>query len=291
MMENTSVFTPKLTADGSFTFFCAEIGESFHSIQGAKEEAQLKFVEPCQIAHKAQKPLLRLLDVCYGLGYNTAAALEVIWANNPSCRVELVALELDPAVPRAAIAHNLLSSSPPPIPQLLEVLATSLQVETDRFHAQLLLGDARTTIQQLHQSNFQADAIFLDPFSPPRCPQLWTVEFLHHVASCCATDGRLATYSCAASVRSSLIAAGLKIGPTLQVGGRQPGTVASFTATDLPILSERSQEHLQTRAAVPYRDPQLCDPAHVILQRRQIEQQASSLEPSSHWHKRWLTAR
>lgn len=291
MMENTSVFTPKLTADGSFTFFCAEIGESFHSIQGAKEEAQLKFVEPCQIAHKAQKPLLRLLDVCYGLGYNTAAALEVIWANNPSCRVELVALELDPAVPRAAIAHNLLSSSPPPIPQLLEVLATSLQVETDRFHAQLLLGDARTTIQQLHQSNFQADAIFLDPFSPPRCPQLWTVEFLHHVASCCATDGRLATYSCAASVRSSLIAAGLKIGPTLQVGGRQPGTVASFTATDLPILSERSQEHLQTRAAVPYRDPQLCDPAHVILQRRQIEQQASSLEPSSHWHKRWSTSR
>ncbi|HEY9739421.1 MAG TPA: MnmC family methyltransferase [Coleofasciculaceae cyanobacterium] len=291
MMEDTSVFTPQLTADGSFTFFCAEIGESFHSVQGAKEEAQLKFVEPCQIAQKAQKPILRLLDVCYGLGYNTAAALEVIWANNPSCRVELVALELDPAVPRAAIAHNLLSSSPPPIPQLLEVLATSLQVETDRFHAQLLLGDARTTIQQLHQSNFQADAIFLDPFSPPRCPQLWTVEFLHHVASCCATDGRLATYSCAASVRSALIAAGLKIGPTLQVGGRQPGTVASFTATDLPILSERSQEHLQTRAAVPYRDPQLCDPAHVILQRRQIEQQASSLEPSSHWHKRWLTSR
>ncbi len=290
-MEDISVFTPKLTADGSFTFFCAEIGESFHSVQGAKEEAQLKFVEPCQIAQKAQKPILRLLDVCYGLGYNTAAALEVIWANNPSCRVELVALELDPAVPRAAIAHNLLSSSPPPIPQLLEVLARSLQVETDRFHAQLLLGDARTTIQQLHQSNFQADAIFLDPFSPPRCPQLWTVEFLHHVASCCATDGRLATYSCAASVRSALIAAGLKIGPTLQVGGRQPGTVASFTATDLPILSERSQEHLQTRAAVPYRDPQLCDPAHVILQRRQIEQQASSLEPSSHWHKRWLTAR
>lgn len=291
MTENPSVFTPKLTADGSFTFFCAEIGESFHSVQGAKEEAQLKFVEPCQIAQKAQKPILRLLDVCYGLGYNTAAALEVIWANNPSCRVELVALELDPAVPRAAIAHNLLSSSPPPIAQLLEVLATSLQVETDCFHAQLHLGDARTTIQQLRQSNFHADAIFLDPFSPPRCPQLWTVEFLHHVASCCATDGRLATYSCAASVRSALIAAGLQIGPTLQVGGRQPGTVASFTATDLPILSERSQEHLQTRAAVPYRDPQLCDPAHVILQRRQIEQQASSLEPSSHWHKRWSTSR
>ncbi len=288
-MQDSSVFTPQLTSDGSFTFFSPQMGESFHSIQGAKEEAELKFVEPCQLAQKAQQPVLRLLDVCYGLGYNTAAALEVIWANNPSCRVELVALELDPVVPRAAIAHHLLSSWSQPIPQLLEVLATSLDVQTDRFHGQLLIGDARTTIQQLHPSKFQADAIFLDPFSPPRCPQLWTVEFLRQVASCCATTGRLATYSCAASVRSALIAAGLKIGPTLQVKGRQPGTVGSFTATDLPVLSERSQEHLQTRAAVPYRDPQLCDLAQVILQRRQIEQQASSLEPTSHWQRRWST--
>jgi tRNA U34 5-methylaminomethyl-2-thiouridine-forming methyltransferase MnmC len=107
-MQDTNIFTPQLTADGSFTFFSTEMGEAFHSVQGAKEEAQLKFVQPCQLAQKAQKPVLHLLDVCYGLGYNTAAALEVIWANNPSCRVELVALELDPGVPRAAIAHHLL---------------------------------------------------------------------------------------------------------------------------------------------------------------------------------------
>jgi tRNA U34 5-methylaminomethyl-2-thiouridine-forming methyltransferase MnmC len=295
-MPDTSIFTPQLTADGSFTFFSEEFGESFHSIQGAKEEALLKFVEPCQLAQKAQQPVLRLLDVCYGLGYNTAAALEIIWANNPSCRVELVALELDPAVPKAAIpllrtaslnAHGFFNGTLEPIPQLLEVLATSLQVQTDRFHAQLLLGDARATIQQLRQSNFQADAIFLDPFSPPHCPQLWTVEFIQQLASCCATTGRIATYSCAASVRSGLIAAGLKIGPTLQVGGRQPGTVASFTDANLPVLSRRSQEHLQTRAAVPYRDPHLCDSAQDILLRRKIEQQESSLEPTSRWHKRW----
>lgn len=295
-MPDTSIFTPQLTADGSFTFFSEEFGESFHSIQGAKEEALLKFVEPCQLAQKAQQPVLRLIDVCYGLGYNTAAALEIIWANNPSCRVELVALELDPAVPKAAIGllrtaslnpQGLLSSWSHPIPQLLEVLATSLQVETDQFHAQLLLGDARATIGQLRQLNFQADAIFLDPFSPPRCPQLWTVEFFQQLASCCATTGRIATYSCAASVRSGLIAAGLKIGPTIQVGGRQPGTVASFTDANLPALSRRSQEHLETRAAVPYRDPHLSDSPQVILHRRRIEQQASSLEPTSRWHKRW----
>jgi tRNA U34 5-methylaminomethyl-2-thiouridine-forming methyltransferase MnmC len=282
-----SAFTPQLTADGSFTFFSNEFAESFHSTQGAKEEALLKFAVPCQLAQKAQQPVLRLLDVCYGLGYNTAAALEVIWANNPECRVELVALELDPTVPRTAIAHHLLNTWSQPIPLLLELLATSLYVQTSQLQAQLFLGDARETIQQLRQSHVQADAIFLDPFSPPRCPQLWTVEFFQQLASCCAINGRLATYSCAASVRSALLAAGFKIGAISQVGERQPGTVASFTATDLPTLSVRSQEHLRTRAAVPYRDPHLYDPAAVILERRRLEQQESSLEPTSRWQKRW----
>lgn len=286
-MQETSVFTPQLTGDGSFTFFSTEFEEYFHSTQGAKEEALIKFAEPCQLVEKAQQPVVRLLDVCYGLSYNTAAALEVIWQNNPNCYVEVVALELDPTVPRSAIANQLLDSWNPPIPELLQELATSVQVQTDQLHAQLLLGDARVTIQELHQSNFQADAIFLDPFSPRRCPQLWTVEFLRQLASCCAPTGRLATYSCAAAVRSGLIAAGFKIGPTPPLKGRQPGTVASFSMTELPPLSLRSQEHLQTRAAVPYRDPQLCDSAQVILQRRQTEQQESSLEPTSHWQKRW----
>ena len=286
-MPDPNIFTPQLTNDGSFTFFSQEFGEAFHSIYGAKEEARLKFIEPCQIAEKAQKPVLHLLDVCYGLGYNTAAALEVIWTKNPHCYVELIALELDPVVPTEAIAHNLLSNYTQPIPQLLELLTTSFQVQTDLLNAKLYLGDARTTIKRLNQSNFVADAIFLDPFSPPRCPQLWTVEFLQQLASCCAAEGRLATYSCAASVRSALIAAGFKIGRTLQVGGRLPGTVASFNDLDLLRLSKRSQEHLQTRAAVVYRDPQLNDSKDAILQLRKIEQEGSSLEASSRWQKRW----
>jgi tRNA U34 5-methylaminomethyl-2-thiouridine-forming methyltransferase MnmC len=287
-MQDTNLFTPQQTADGSFTFFSSEFEEYFHSTQGAKEEALLKFAQPCQIAEKAQQSVVRLLDVCYGLGYNTAAALEVIWANNPNCRIELVALELDLSVPRSAIAHHLLDSWSPPIPELLEVLVTSLQVQTNRLDAQLLLGDARSTIQQVRQSNFKADAIFLDPFSPRRCPPLWTVEFFQQLVSCCTPTGRLATYSCAASVRSALIAAGFNISQTPPLRGRQPGTLASFT-DDLPTLSVRSQEHLQTRAAVPYRDPLLCDSADIILQRREIEQQESSLEPTSRWQKRWST--
>ncbi|HBE34790.1 MAG TPA: hypothetical protein DD990_26710 [Cyanobacteria bacterium UBA11368] len=285
-MEDNNSFTPQLTEDGSFTFFSAKFGEMFHSRYGAKQEAEKKFVEPTELRHKAVKPRLKLLDVCYGLGYNTAAALETIWQVNPDCCVEWIGLELDPSVPKSAIAHNLLDTWNPSIGEILTDLATAYQVKTNRLEARLLIGDARTTIGQVYQSGFQADAIFLDPFSPPTCPQLWTVEFLGLVAKCLKQDGKLATYSCSAAVRTALMAAGLQVGATPPVGRRTPGTVAGYT-NDLPPLSLQEQEHLQTLAGIPYRDPSLCDRSDAIAQRRQIEQKTCSLEPTSRWKQRW----
>lgn len=289
-MDSTKCLTPKLTADGSFTFFSSEFNESFHSLYGARQEAERKFVEPTGLAVKAKQPTLKLLDVCYGLGYNTAAALEVIWTVSPACQVQLIGLELDATVPKAAIAHGFLKLWSERVQQAVSTLALHHQIEAAGLQAQLLIGDARQTIQQLHQHKFLADAIFLDPFSPVRCPQLWTVEFLGWVAHCLQPAGRLATYSCAAAVRTALLEAGLKIGSTPPVGRRSPGTVASFTSTDLPQLSQQEQEHLASRAAIPYRDPQLCDPAELILHRRRIEQQTCTLEPTSHWKQRWFQA-
>ena len=294
-MSDLENFTPKLTADGSFTFVSQEFGESFHSHYGAKQESFFKFVEPTQLVTAAQKPVLRLLDVCYGLGYNTAAALQTIWAVNPSCCVEVIGLEVNPSVPQAAIAHNLFDNWNCNYIEILKELAFEHQVQTPYLKAKLLIGDARTTISLVHQSGFWADVIFLDPFSPPQCPQLWTVEFIKQLSLCLHPDGLLATYSCAAAVRTALLSAGLIIGSTPPVGRRSPGTVAAHSKSAelknysaLPTLSPAEKEHLLTRAAIPYRDPQLSDPTEVIVMRRQQEQQTSCLEPTSGWRKKWL---
>lgn len=291
MTQSPSVrFVPEPTADGSFTFFSPDFGEWFHSRHGAYQEAVVTYVQPTHLALKAQQPTLHILDVCYGLGYNTAAALDTIWRVNPACNVRWYGLELDPEVPQAAIAHNLLEGWSEPIRQILQTLATAHRLDSDRLQAQLLIGDARQHIQTLRQLEFQADAIFLDPFSPPHCPPLWTIDFLAQVAQCLKPDGRLATYSCAAAVRAALLATGLHIGSTQAIGRRWPGTIASFTTHDLPPLSLQEQEHLQTRAAVPYRDPSLSASAAAIVAQRQQEQAQSSLKPTSQWRKRWLSA-
>jgi len=275
-------FVPQLTADGSATFYSDEFGEAFHSHFGARQEADLKFVTPTELEQKAHQPKVRLLDVCYGLGYNTATALAKIWAINPRCYIEVVALEIDATVPQSAIAHNLYSNWCEPIPQILTALATKHQVQIDRCGASLLIGDARQTIKQV-QSDWRADAIFLDPFSPPKCPQLWTLEFIKLVASCLSDDGILATYSAAGAVRTALTAAGLQIGSILPIGRRSPSTIAA--RYKLSSLSLREQKHLLTRAAIPYRDPHLNDLAAIILQRRQQEQKTSLLKRSTHWRK------
>jgi len=283
-------FTPQPTADGSQTFFSEEFNELFHSHFGAKQESYFKYVVPTLLIEKAQLPVLRLLDVCYGLGYNTATAMQKIWEVNPNCYIEVIGLELNPKVSQAAIKHNLFDSWNPDLVNILATLAFEHQIQTEKLKATLVIGDAREKINQVYQSAFKADAIFLDPFSPPQCPHLWTIEFIKLVSLCLQPDGLLATYSCAAAVRTALLNAGLSIGATTPIGRKTPGTIAGFSLNSSPhllCLSQQEKEHLQTRAAVPYRDSTLIDSPSVIIKRRESEQQASNLEPTSHWRKRW----
>jgi tRNA U34 5-methylaminomethyl-2-thiouridine-forming methyltransferase MnmC len=285
-------FTPQLTEDGSYTFFSQEFQETFHSSFGAKQEAEVRYIEPCQLQQLATRQAkIQILDVCYGLGYNSAAALEAIWSVNPCCQVELIALEIAADVPQQAIQHNLLGQWQFSVASKLAELANKSKVSQDLFSAQLLLGDARQTITSLIKQNWQADAIFLDPFSPPKCPQLWTVEFIDLLSQCLAPQGRLATYSASAAVRTALLTAGLNIGSITGAGRKSPGTIAAFKYKNLPPLSLMEQEHLQTRAATPYRDRSLENSPEKIIAHRQQEQQKSDREATSQWRKRWLRSK
>ncbi|PSN19938.1 hypothetical protein C7271_04690 [filamentous cyanobacterium CCP5] len=285
----TGDLVPEPTSDGSLTFFSEDFGEWFHSRAGARTEAQETYVQATGLVARASSSPVRVLDVCYGLGYNSAAALEALWQVNPGCQVELIALELDGRVPLRSLHHHHHQGWSPPVLNTLTLLANRQEVHTDTLTAQLLLGDARQTIQTV--TDWQADFIFLDPFSPPHCPELWTVEFLAQVAHRLAPDGILATYSCAAAVRSALQKIGLYIGATTATGRKWPGTAARWQPDTLVPLSQQEIEHLETRAAVPHRDPTLRGTREEICDRRSQEQSVSALKPTSQWRKKWLPAK
>ncbi|MEM9153867.1 MAG: MnmC family methyltransferase [Cyanobacteria bacterium P01_F01_bin.33] len=281
--EKVNAFDSLVTADGSLTFYSIEFKQHFHNLHGAREEALEKFVLPCRVPLLARQPEVRILDICFGLGYNSGVALELLYRLNPDCRVVLHALERSPDVPLQAQRMGVWSDWDFAV-DWLHLIRTG-GVQTASLEAYWHGGDARQTITRV-PTGF-ADVVFFDPFAPSACPELWTVDFFAEVARCMTRHGRLSTYSCAAAVRVAMQAVGFHIGSTPPVGRPWPGTIAALTPTDLPALTLMELEHLQTRAAVPYRDPTLKEERDRIRLQRQQAQQQSSFEPTSCWKRRW----
>jgi tRNA U34 5-methylaminomethyl-2-thiouridine-forming methyltransferase MnmC len=76
------------------------------------------------------------------------------------------------------------------------------------FTLRIILGDARTTLPGW---DGQADAWFLDGFSPARNPELWEEGLMREVGQHTAPGGTAATYTAAGFVRRGLQAAGFEV--------------------------------------------------------------------------------
>ncbi len=286
-----------LTADGSFSLHSEYFDEAFHNSAGALNEACAKFAQPAELTRFSGGQTLRILDVCMGLGYNTAAVLDAM--PTPAPNVLWWGLEIDRRPLELALAQTgFCSAWSASVHQKLILIRDCDGWDQPESRGTMLWGDARQTLHQLPQDQ-QFDLILHDAFSPGRCPQLWSEEFLHGLAIRLAPGGRLLTYSRAAAIRASLQRAGLKLFSLLQVpgerGGWSSGTMGmkqfkiSFgeKGPGWRSLTAMEHEHLHTRAAVPYRDPTGEDQAEVIRRRRSTEQQLCGLEATNTWHHRW----
>jgi len=293
---------PQLGADGSFSLFSAHFGEDFHGAIGALSEARAKFVRPAQLERFAPGQRLRVVDVGFGLGTNSAALWEA--AEVRGLALEVWGLEYDPKPLHLALAAPAFRRQW----QASSVLKLeNLLAQGRHGNAQLLWGDARQCLPKLlaeWQLAGRCDLVLLDAFSPQRCPELWSLEFLAQLARLLQPRGRLLTYCCAAAVRHSLRLAGLELAsikppPELAAGGGHTwsfGTAASPTSLvaatrddsgPLQTLSAMELEHLHTRAAQPYRDPSGQAAAAAIQAARQQAQASSSATSTSAWRRRW----
>ena len=266
------------------------------------EETETKFVRPSELGRFSQTSELRLLDVCFGMGYNSAALMAALPATS-SAWVQWWGLEVDPRPLGWALNHQPFCDLwPGAVLQRLKQLHKSGSWRDNGGQGTMLWGDARQKLKALPSSD-QLDLILLDAFSPGRCPQLWSEEFLGTLAGRLAPGGRLLTYCRAAAVRSSLRRAGLtlrSLRPAAQQRiGWSSGTLAVKPLASAPLakegpgwtaLSAMEEEHLVTRASVAYRDPEGVDEANIIQQRRELEQKCCDLESTSAWQRRWAHA-
>lgn len=82
------------------------------------------------------------------------------------------------------------------------------QFDFGPLKVEVIEGDARTCLPNWTK---QADAWFLDGFSPAKNPELWSPEIMQAVGDHTAPGGTFATYTAAGHVRRSLQAAGFTV--------------------------------------------------------------------------------
>ncbi len=287
------------TEDGTISLKSSKFKESFHSKTGAKKEAEEKFINPSGLHNYKIGSRITALDVCVGMGYNTACLLE----STHIMQIELNwwGLEIDKRPLTIALNNSSFKTNwGQSTFKILKAIQNSSRWSSNSSSGEIIWGDARQTIMRI-PNEISFDIIFLDAFSPQQCPALWSEEFLIKLSNKLSQDGRLITYTRAAAVRASLRRAGLEVKSLLTkiqsskewsqgTVGIKKGKSKTYENKEKlwRSLNEMEEEHLLTNAGVPYRDPTGRSSSIQIMEARKKEQEKSIFRSTTAWKKRWF---
>ncbi len=253
------------TEDGSYTLKSDEINcdsETMHTNKGAIIESLEKFVKPSNLNNKNN---IKVLDICAGFGYNSATLIDYLGADsNTDIKLSLDLIEISMEtlaggllVPVPLATHNIIKKAIEE--KLIEEKFAKLNCEKGHIPSNIQFKiyseDARDVVQNLDSDYY--DAIFLDPFSPSKAPELYTVEFFKELKRIIKNDGVLATYTSAAPVRSAMVEAGFHIGEGPIFGRKSGGTIASLFLSNIKKDISKADERMiaLSDVGIPFRDP------------------------------------
>jgi chorismate dehydratase len=167
--------------------------------RGAVEEAEEKFVKPCRIRELSRAGSVKILDVCFGIGYNSLSAIKSALEENPKCKVSITGLENCAEVIEKIEPINFEGG-------LGRYYGLIKRRKSGNVDLRIIVGDARESVKKL---GCCFDAVFFDPFTRRACPELWQKQFLEDVSKVMKKGAVLATHSAGSYVKNVLADAGL----------------------------------------------------------------------------------
>ena len=189
-----------LCEDGTNTLFSEEFNEPYHSTKdGALHESLEKHVKPA-LAIKKDKPSLVILDICFGLGYNTFATIYYIKKYNLTTKIHFISPEFDEELIQS-LKNFHYPSEFKSLKPIITALSKNFFYQDKQFTIEILKGDARLSVPKIEE---KVDIVYQDAFSPTQNPLLWTKEFFSEIVKISQKNTLLTTYSTAASVRLGL---------------------------------------------------------------------------------------
>ena len=152
------------------------------------------------------------------------------------------------------------------------------------FIFNIKIEDARVTVKN---DNNLYNLIFLDAFTPQKCPCLWSYDFFKELYRILDSDGMLLTYSSSATIRAAMSEAGFFIGNIYNKRlNKFQGTIAVKNKSLIKYqLSEYDFGLLKTRAGIFYRDPNLNAQNEAIIKLNEEEVKYSDRISSSQYIK------
>lgn len=148
------------------------------------------------------------------------------------------------------------------------------------FDFKLTNDDARRVV--LSDDNIY-NYIFLDAFTPAKCPCLWTLEFFKLLYNHLDSEGMVLTYSNSAAIRNAFVNAGFYVGKIFsETAQKFTGTVAVKNKSLIKNeLSEFDLGLMKSKAGIFYRDENLNALNEAIINRHSKDVESSTLVSSS----------
>ncbi len=204
------------TKDNSNTLFSTKYNQHFHDLKtGAINESLMKHVIPALEFHKKKKNL-KILDICFGLGYNTFSTINYVLENQLDKELQIFSPELD-----LELIDSLKNFEFPQefkkISYIIKELIETRKYKDKKIEIELYIGDAREYIKGLKD----IDIVYQDAFSSEVNSELWTVEYFTDIFSATNEEAVVTTYSIASNVRLSLYEAGFEIYENNPTGKRK----------------------------------------------------------------------
>ena len=148
------------------------------------------------------------------------------------------------------------------------------------FDIDYKVEDARKVV---HADDKIYQLVFLDAFTPEKCPCLWSVDFFKLLHKHLDENGRILTYSNSTRIRNAFLTAGFYVGKIYNGRtGKFTGTIAVKNKSFIKYpLSDYDLRLMKTRAGIFYRDENLNALNEAIIARHKNEVENSPLISSS----------
>ena len=239
--DDTSFMSPKKSLvldDGSISFWNEVYGDYYHPKAGASTQARELFLHYSHLEQKLKKADVALLDIGFGMGYNSFECLQYA-QENAHYHLTITAIDHDRILleqSRKVVQHTLHT-------HVLNSLFTRGYYESDYVTIRFLNAEARSILTHL---DGLYDIIFLDPFLEHKNASLISVDFLKKLANFLKPDGFLVTSTSLQASQIGLQLAGLKT----KIIHIKNSDIKGIVATVSSMLQCNNEEEA-------YRDPYL----------------------------------